>query len=162
MAKKVSKKKKEVDKVTFVNPIDKDKIAENAHLLPYASSVGGPAIKPTDQGRIKGVAMKAMYEQTDRQMDQIREQVETLISQAKSLQKRKEISEQIYLATINFRPVMGHTYYLYERKTGESLISLVGPEEWGKNPPYIYIATTKLLYDHTWEVLHEAVIDGEP
>jgi Protein of unknown function (DUF2452) len=162
MAKKTKKEKdqKELKPSNyFINPIDKDKIAENPGLLPYASNVGGAVIKPMDKGRNKGNAMTAMYEQTDRQMDQIRLQVENLLSQAKNLQKRKEISEQIYEATINFKPVMGHIYYLYEKKDGSNCISLVGPEEWGKNIPYTYIATTKLLYDHTWEVLHEAIFD---
>jgi hypothetical protein len=35
--------------IDFVNPIDKDKVAENPGLLPYAHSVGGPPIKPEDQ-----------------------------------------------------------------------------------------------------------------
>lgn len=29
---------------------------------------------------------------------------------------------------------------------------MVGPNEWGSNPPYVYVATVKLLSDHTWEV----------
>ena len=40
-----------------VNPIDKDKIAENPHLLPYAHTVGGALVKPEDKGRIKGRAV---------------------------------------------------------------------------------------------------------
>jgi hypothetical protein len=49
---------------------------------------------------------------------------------------------------------MGHIYHLYRRKTnGESLISLIAPHEWGRKQPYDYMATVKLLYDHTWEIL---------
>ncbi len=58
---------KEQGKEAFINPIDKDKIAENPHLLPYAHTVGGAVIKPIDQGRVKGLAVKAMHKQTDMQ-----------------------------------------------------------------------------------------------
>ena len=56
----------------FQNPIDKDKIAESPHLLPYAHTVGGALIKPIDKGRVKGLAVASMYEQTEMQLDQIR------------------------------------------------------------------------------------------
>ena len=151
-----SKKKKEEPEQVFINPIDKTKVAENPGLLPYAHTAGGAVIRPTDKGRIKGNAMMAMYEQTDRQMHQLKEQMETLVKQAKSLQKRKEISEIIYRAALAFRPVVGHIYHLYEKKDGSHTISLIAPNEWGRKTPYVFLATCQLLYDHTWEILTQA------
>ena len=151
-----SKKKKEEPEQTFINPIDKTKVAENPGLLPYAHTAGGAVIRPTDKGRIKGNAMMAMYEQTDRPMHQLKEQMETLVKQAKSLQRRKEISEIIYRAALGFRPVMGHIYHLYEKKDGSHTISLIAPDEWGSKTPYVFLATCQLLYDHTWEILTQA------
>ena len=151
-----SKKKKEEPEQVFINPIDKTKVAENPGLLPYAHTAGGAVIRPTDKGRIKGNAMMAMYEQTDRQMHQLKEQMETLVKQAKSLQKRKEISEIIYRAALAFRPVVGHIYHLYEKKDGSHTISLIAPNEWGSKTPYVFLATCQLLYDHTWEILTQA------
>ena len=145
----------------FINPIDPKKVAENPGLLPYAHTAGGAVIRPEDKGRIKGNAMMAMYEQTDRQMNQLKEQMETLVAQAKSLQRRKQISEVIYQATLNFRPVAGHIYHLYEKKDGSHTISLIAPEEWGRNKPYIYLATVQLLYDHTWEILRQSDVFDE-
>jgi hypothetical protein len=155
----MAKKKKEVP---FVNPIDKDKVAENPGFLPYAHTAGGAVIRPEDKGRIKGNAMMAMYEQTDRQMQQLKDQMETLVSQAKSLQRRKEISEIIYKAALNFRPVVGHIYHLYEKQDGSHTVSLIAPDEWGKKTPYTYLATCQLLYDHTWEVLSHVENFAEP
>lgn len=149
-------KKKKEEEQPFVNPIDKDKVTENPGLLPYAHTAGGAVIRPEDKGRIKGNAMMAMYEQTDRQMQQLKEQMETLVAQAKSLQRRKEISEVIYEATLNFRPVVGHIYHLYRKKDDTHTISLVAPDEWGKNQPYTFLATVQLLYDHTWEILNQS------
>lgn len=154
MVEKENKEKNE--EPLFVNPIDPTKVAENPGLLPYAHTAGGAVIRPEDKGRIKGNAMMAMYEQTERQMNQLKEQMETLMAQAQSLQRRKQISEVIYEATINFRPVVGHIYHLYEKKDGSHTISLVAPDEWGRRQPYIFLATVQLLYDHTWEVLKQA------
>lgn len=139
--------------ITSNNPIDKDKITEIPHLLPYAHTVGGVQIKPIDKGRVKGRAVGAMYEQTEMQLDQIRKQVELLAQQAQKIHNRVKISEDIYLAEMNFEPLIGFTYHLYERKNGKKVLSMVGPREWGPNPPFEFIATVKMLSDHTWDVL---------
>lgn len=138
----------------FKNPIDKDKIADNPGLLPYAHHVGSAIIKPIDKGKTKGLAMTAMYQQTEGQLNQIKEQVETLIKQAQEIHDRIAISEKIYKADVNFRPIIYKIYYLYERK-GKPILSLISPEEWGTNPPYIYLASVQLMADHTWEVLEQ-------
>lgn len=137
----------------FINPIDKDKIAENPHLLPFAHTRGGVVIKPTDKGKAKGRAVSAMYEQTDMDLDQIRQQIELLATQAKAIQNRVNISERIYLAEMNFGPIIGKIYHLYRRENGGDVMSMIAPHEWGKKAPYQYVATIKLLADHTWEVL---------
>jgi hypothetical protein len=141
----------------FVNPIDVKKTAENPGLLPYAHTVGSAIIKPIDKGRTKGVALQAMYEQTNRQLDQIRKQVELLMTQAQGIHDRVEISERIYQADLNFKPIMGHTYHLYERTTdGKDVLSIIAPQEWGQGSPYVWRATLKLLADHTWDILEQA------
>ena len=146
-----SEEKKESQ--SFVNPIDEDKIAENPHLLPYAHTVGGAVIKPIDKGRTKGLAVSAMHEQTNMQLDQIRQQVELLAAQAKQIQKRVEISEQIYTADVGFKPLINHTYHLYEKEDGEKVLSMVAPDEWGRASKLTFVATVKLLADHTWDIL---------
>ena len=152
------KKKKRVANDAFVNPIDKDKVAENPGLLPYSHTAGGAVIRPEDKGRIRGNAMTAMYDQTDRQMEQLRQQMETLVRQAKSLDQRMQISEVIYQADIPFQPVIHHIYHLYSRKTdGTHVISMISPAEWGRKTPYEHLATVRLLGDHTWEVLEGEV-----
>ena len=136
--------------------IDPDKVAENPGLLPYASNVGGAIIKPIDKGRVKGLSLSAMYEQTNVQLDQIRKQVELLMEQARQVHSRVEISEKIYQADIGFKPNIGQVYYLYQRKSGNYLVSMVAPAEWGSRPPYEFLATVKLLSDHTWDILDQS------
>jgi hypothetical protein len=121
-------------------------------VLPYSASVSGAVIKPNEAGVIRHQALSAMEEQTNMQLTQIRQQIELLAIQAKEIQKRKELSMIIYDAQIGFAPVIGQTYYLYEKEDGSHLVSLVGPKEWGRSKPYKnFVAAVKLLADHTWQ-----------
>lgn len=138
------------------NPIDKDKTTDSPGTLPYAHHVGSVSIKPADKGRIKGRALAAMYEQTETQLDQIKEQMKLLVDQADKLKERVEVSERIYQADMGFEPVVGKTYYLYERANGRYVVSLVGPDQWGRTSPFrAFLGGVRLLADHTWEVLDE-------
>jgi hypothetical protein len=153
MTKKENYVEQKSENQEFINPIDPKKIAENPGLLPYAHTAGGAIIRPMDKGRTKGIAMKAMYQQTDRQMNQLKKQMETLMAQAKALQERVVLSEKIYQAEAGFKPVVGYDYCLYQKSDGKYLISMVSPDEWGANMPYEYVAEVRLLADHTWEII---------
>lgn len=120
-------------------------------VLPYAASVSGAIIRPTEEGVIKGKALQAMEEQTNMHLEQIRKQVELLAKQAYEIQKRREISMIVYNAKMSFSPVIGKEYHLYEKHDGSHVLSLVGPGEWGIGGPFRqYVATVRLLADHTW------------
>ncbi|MGL4360828.1 MAG: DUF2452 domain-containing protein [Sediminibacterium sp.] len=120
-------------------------------VLPYASSVAGVAIRPTKEGVIKHKALSAMEDQTNMQLDQIRQQIELLARQAQEIRKRKELSLMIYEAKLGFKPQIGHSYHLYEKKDGSHMLSLISPAEWGNGGQFKqYISTVKLLADHTW------------
>ena len=156
MQEDVKDQEKQQQEEQWVNPIDPDKIAENPHLLPYAHTVGGAVIKPIDKGRVKGRAVAAMYEQTDIQLSQIKEQIDLLAAQARKLHERVQLSEEIYQTDMNFEPLIGRVYYLYRRKNGKTVLSMVSPQEWGGKPPYAFVASVKMLADHTWEVMETA------
>ncbi len=121
-------------------------------VLPYASSAGSVAIRPTKEGVIKHKALSAMEDQTNMQLNQIKEQIELLARQAQEIRKRKELSLMIYEAKITFKPQIGQVYHVYEKTDGSHVLSLVAPSEWGggSGPFAGFIATVKLLADHTW------------
>lgn len=143
----------ESGKKEFVNPIDKDKITENPSTLPYAHTVGGAVIKPTKQGVIRSRALSAMEEQTDMQLDQIKQQIDLLAKQAKAIQDRKDLAAIIYGANIGFKPEINHIYHLYENKDNEAVLSMIGPDEWTKPKFERFLYSVKLLADHTWEIV---------
>ena len=121
-------------------------------VLPYASSAGSVAIRPNKEGVIKHKALSAMEDQTNMQLNQIKEQIELLARQAQEIRKRKELSLMIYEAKITFKPQIGQVYHVYEKTDGSHVLSLVAPSEWGggSGPFAQFIATVKLLADHTW------------
>ena len=142
----------------FINPIDPDKITENPHSLEYPPHSGSALVKPEDQGKLKGRALSAMEHQTDMQLNQIYEQMQLLAEQAKKLQDRKSISEFIYQAEMRFEPLINHIYHLYRKEEGNFLLSLIAPNQWGRSKhTYEWIATVRLLADHTWDVLDKNI-----
>lgn len=120
-------------------------------VLPYASAVGSVAVRPTEEGVIKHKALQAMEEQTNMHLEQIRQQIELLARQAQDIRKRKELSMMVYGAKLNFQPVIGHVYYLYEKFDDTHILSMVSPKEWGGSGPFKqFVAAVRLLADHTW------------
>lgn len=120
-------------------------------VLPYASSVGSVAIRPTKEGVIKHKALSAMEDQTNMQLNQIRQQIELLAKQAQEIRKRKELSLIIYEAKLSFKPQIGQVYHLYEKRDSTHILSLVAPQEWGGAGPYKqFLSSVQLLADHTW------------
>lgn len=136
-----------------IGKIDEDKVTQNPGTLPYAHTVGSAEIKPFDESKVRGKAMAAMYEQTNSSMQQIREQIDTLVLQAREIKQRTLISEKIYDAATGFEPLIGKTYHLYMRESSACFLSLVAPEEWGRSAKFNFVATVKLLHDHTWDVI---------
>jgi hypothetical protein len=133
---------------------EKEKITDYPGLIEFAHTVGSAIIRPEDKGRIRGNAILAMHDQTDRQFRQLFEQMQTLLTQANSLKSRVEVSERIYEASIGFKPVINEVYHLYRRLDDSDVLSMVSPEEWGNRFPFkSYEATIRLLSDHTWEIL---------
>jgi len=146
----------DIDKIDL--DLMREKTTEHPGLLPYAHTVGGAVIKPEDMGKTMARSLQAMDQQTGMQMNQIYQQMQLLADQAKIIQKRKEISEQIYMADLRFDPLIGHIYYFY-RKEDKYMLSLIGPNEWGRSQKYeAFLAKVRLLADHTWDILEE----GEP
>lgn len=142
----------------IINPIDKDKVTETPGLLTYAHNVGSALIKPEDKGKIKGRSLAAMYEQTDQQLAQIKQQIDLLAKQVKEIEKRKLISEKIYESKIGFQPIIGHVYHLYQKENGQFIVSMLSAQDWGRRKPnWEYLSAVKLLADHTWQPLNDEI-----
>lgn len=151
------KKPKPID----VDAIDLDRLklatTENPGALTFGHNRGAVAFTPNQEGAIKSRAYSAMTQQLDMQLANIVEQMKVLARQVEDLKERKRVSELIYMAAINFEPIIGKTYYLYqfeEEEVTRARLSLLSPKDWGeeKMKSQIFLATVTLLADHTWRV----------
>ena len=154
----MKRKKIDIDQID----LDKERLktTDSPGLISFPHHVGSVSVKPEDKGKIRGRAMIAMKDQTERQMTQLYQQMQTLVDQANQLKNRVEVSEKIYQSRMNFEPVIGQVYYLYEKNKGETVLSMISPIEWGNSNPYKkHTATIKLLGDHTWEIIEDDMGD---
>jgi hypothetical protein len=61
------------------------------------------------------------------------------------------LSLKIYESKLSFKPQIGQTYHLYQKKDDSHILSLVAPKEWGGAGPFKnFISSVRLLADHTW------------
>jgi len=128
-----------------------------AKFSPVPTSISSPVIKLIDKNKVRAVAVEAMHMQANQQMVLLKKQADLIMLQVKEIEERLRISELVYQADMRFKPVLGQTYHLYQKDTGGYLISIIGPDEWGKSVTNKqFISTIKLLGDHTWDVLDKA------
>ncbi len=122
--------------------------------LPYAHSRGSAPIKIINRKHIAKRGIEAMNEQVDIQIKQIMEQVKLLSEQVEGLKEKKKLSQIIYGAQMNFRPIPRESYYLYE-KDQEYILSILSPQEWGESfmSKQSFVAKVYLSGDYSWEIL---------
>jgi len=131
-----------------------------ASFAPIALHVGSPVIRPIDKGKMKSRSLETAREQAEQQMSLLRKQADVLMQQAKKIEERLKLAEEVYGSDMGFEPVVGQTYHLYIRKNGQRALSMIGPSEWGGRSPFEAFATSvRLLGDKTWEAVPPA---GEP
>lgn len=134
-----------------------DMVAEEAGSIRWGLSeipmhVGSAMIRPEDRGKIRAVALESAENQARQQMAMLRRQAEALMEEARRIEERLLLSVQIFQADVNFTPVVGQVYHLYQRSNGTKFLSLIGPIQWGNRSSSLeHLGTFKHLADSTWE-----------
>lgn len=142
------------DAYAETDPLKKDALYQGPDKFsPIPLSVSSPKINPLDKRLLKANAFETMQMQAAQQIKMLRKQADMLVQQAREIEERLRISRDIYEADLNFEPVVGTVYHVYE-KQGKTILSLVAPEEWGKKMPYdAHKCSARLLADKSWELL---------
>ena len=123
------------------------------YAAPYPITVASPKIDPMDKSLMKANAHESMQNQAEQQISMLQKQATLLMNQAKEIQDRLKVSHTIYQADMNFEPVVGTMYHLYQREDESWLLSMIAPYEWGKKIPFTFLHTVRLLADKTWDIL---------
>ncbi len=103
--------------------IDDNSYTGLASFAPIPLHVSSPAIKPEDRKLIKAQAVEAMHLKAQQQIDLLKRQAALIMEQARELEDRVLISQQIYEATMRFSPSMGRPIIF----TGATMVKLFYP-----------------------------------
>lgn len=125
-------------------------------LAPVPTHVASPVIRPVDKGKLKSVALETVAEQANLQIAMLRKQASLLMEQAREIENRVLVAQEVYAADINFEPVIGQLYHLYAREDDSRFLSMISPEDWGTRSRFTFLATVKLLGDRSWDVIRKA------
>lgn len=132
-----------MDKITDDKKPDsvvwKDEKGWAAGLLPYGTSVGGPPIRLPDLSS-NGRRLIDLGHHFQSRLDELKRQYEQVLGDFR-------LNERIWAAELKLTPRPGEVYHLYNRK-GKDFLSIISPEEWGKNMGYI--GTYVMNVDGKW------------
>ena len=112
------KEDKKPDNVIF-NTVTKK---YDAALKPYATSIGAPVITTTDTMAWKNRSINKVNHKVKSKYLELKAEYEKMIQEF-------EYNKLIFEAKFSFEPIIGEIYHLYERKNGESFLSLIAPEQ---------------------------------
>ncbi len=110
-------------------------------FLPYPASTLSPRIVPTDLSSFKSRGISEVERDLQQKLLELRETYLRAIDHF-------NWNKLVYEAEIQFEPVTGETYHLYEMR-GRRTLSMVGPDEW----PHPHLATVRLNVDRQWNVV---------
>ncbi len=107
--------------------------------LAYGSNVGAPAIKLEDVGGWKKLQAHNANKVFNKKYEEIKDEFKKLVDEV-------TWNEFVYSATYNFIPVIGETYYLYEKGDRTIFLSLIKPDEWNMK----CLGATQLESNNKW------------
>jgi len=111
----------------------------NASLLPYATNVGAPAIRPDNIDAWKLQGVNKVNKQIETKFLELKEEYQKLIEEY-------QWNELVYQAKFAYEPVIGEVYHLYVGNNGGPFLSLISPNEWNKE----HIGSFKLNSEQKW------------
>lgn len=114
-------------------------------FMPYPVSTLSPPIVPTDLSSFKSRGISQVERDLQQKLIEIRESYLQAIDHF-------NWNKLVYEAQIQFEPVIGETYHLYEMR-GRRTLSMISPDQW----PHKHLATVRLNVDRQWKVVETSV-----
>ena len=107
--------------------------------LTYGSNIGAPSIHLEDVGGWKRIQAQNANKIFTKKYEEIKDEFKKLVDEV-------SWNEYVYSATYNFLPVIGETYYLYEKNDCSVFLSLIAPDEWKMK----FLGATRLESNNKW------------
>lgn len=109
-------------------------------FMPYPVSTLSPRIVPTDLSSFKSRGISEVERELQQKLTEIRETYLAAIDHF-------NWNKLVYEADINFEPIIGQIYHLYELR-GRKLLSMISPDQWHHK----HLATVRLNVDRQWKL----------
>ena len=110
-------------------------------FLPYPVSTLSPPIIPNDLTSFKSRGISQVERDLQQKLLEIRETYLATIDHF-------NWNKLVYEADIQFEPIIGGTYHLYEMR-GRKVLSMISPDQW----PQKHLATVRLNMDRQWTIV---------
>jgi len=123
-----------------------DIVNEGAYL-PYPTSTLSPKIVPNDLSTFKSRGISQVERELQQKLIEIREEYIEVVD-------HYNWNKLVYESEINFEPVIGNIYHLYNLR-GKNTLSMIGPEECFFRDSHL--ATFKLNVDKQWDLVEATV-----
>jgi hypothetical protein len=128
---------------------------QSDHSSPYPVSRLAPAFELVELAQEIAQADQMLANRANAQLAVIAEQVRVLQQQAREILQQTRHHQQLHRAHCNFQKKPGQIYHLYQNKRGESLLSMLSPEDWRGRPPNDYLGSFRLESDCSWTALEK-------
>ena len=86
-------------------------------------------------------------------LDVIARQIRSLQDEARSIIEKADRDRELHRIKCSFEKRPGQTLYLYAKKDGEKIFSILSPEEWGSRLPYEYCGAYVLGLDGSFKAV---------
>lgn len=110
-------------------------------FLPYPISTLSPPIIPNDLTSFESRGISQVERDLQQKLKEIRETYLATIDHF-------NWNKLVYEADIQFEPIIGGTYHLYDMR-GRKMLSMIAPDEW----PQKHLATVRLNMDRQWKIV---------
>lgn len=128
---------------------------QSDHASPYPVSRLAPSFELVDLAREIAQADEMLANRAGAQLSLIAEQVKVLQQQAREILQQTQHDQQLHRARCNFQKKPGQIYHLYQNQRGETLLSMLSPEDWQGKPPNDYLGGFRLESDRSWTPLEK-------
>lgn len=106
-----------------------DSFVPDRRLKEYPTEIGSQNFSPENLELFK-------MEKTAKVKHYYSKKIEDLSKEYNSLLREISVNEMLYSSKISFEPVVGKTYFLYNKANGKFL-SMISPDEWNNSPEFI-------------------------
>ena len=120
------------------------------HSSPYPVSRLAPATELVDLAQTIAHADETIQSHVSSKLKLIARQIQLLQEEAQQILKQAERDQALHRATCQCQRIVGKTYYLYIKDSGEHYFSLLSPQDWRGQTPHRYSGAYRLEHDMSW------------